>query len=342
MRFGTPGEMVLLTPVIRALSARYGSPVDVVSVGAEASALLSGQPAVGDLCLVGRRLSPYLISHTQRKLVRRLAARGPGPVWDCDATGKSASLLVRAGVDREWVALGSDFPRRDGEHHIDRWLRFVRATPPGAPEGDLSAMDAVPSYARIEVAQGWRNDLDQWFLERGIAGRPLVLMHASRRRMPRRNRIMRRAIGGPETADRSWPTDRWAQVVQMLRAREPGAMIVMTGSSIDRDFNEAILKVAGHELAVNAAGDLPLTRLLALQEHALGMVSVDADTAWTAAAVGCPVVVLYGAEDPKVNAPRGRPDSVQALSGKHEGVRSMLGIGADEVEEAWGRLRPPQ
>jgi heptosyltransferase-2/heptosyltransferase-3 len=330
--------MVLLTPVIRALSARYASPVDVVSMGAETSALLKGQQAVGDLCLVSRRQSPYWLSYTQRKLVRRLAARAVGPVWDCDATGKSASLLARAGIRDEMVALGSDYPRRDGEHHLDRWLRFVRATPAGCPEGDLAAMDAESPHASIDVAQPWRDDLDQWFLERGIAGRPLLLLHASRRRMPRRGRIVRGG-GRPEAADRNWPAERWAKVVEMLRAREPGAMIVLTGSMIDREFNESILAASGHQQAVNAANDLPIRRLLALQERALGMISVDADSAWTAAAVGCPVLVLYGANDPKVHAPRGRLNAVETLSGRHEGVRSMLGIEIKEVQEAWDRLR---
>lgn len=339
LRFGTPGEMVLLTPSIRALAARYDSPVDIVAVGADSAALLEGQPGVGDICVIGRHLQPFWASFSQRKLVRRLARRGPGPVWDCDASDKSQWLLARAGVDAEMIALGSDCPRRDGEHHLDRWLRFVHATPASGEPGDVSAMQSVPPYASIEVAQSWRAELDQWLAERGLSGRPLVLVQASRRRMPRRSRIGRSRNGPSDAMEKPWPVERWAEVVRMLRDRERGSMLVMTGEPADKDFNEAILAAAGHEQSVNAATDLPIRRLLALQERAVGMISVDADPAWMAASVGCPVLVLYGVHDPKVHEPRGPKPNVETLSGKHEGVRSMLGINARDVEECWIKLR---
>ena len=79
--------------------------------------------------------------------------------------------------------------------------------------------------------------------------------------------------------------------------------------------------------------------MLALQERAIGMISVAADPAWMAASVGCPVLVLFGVNDPKVHEPRGPKPNVETLSGKHDGVRSMLGISARDVEESWSRLR---
>jgi ADP-heptose:LPS heptosyltransferase len=339
LRFGTPGEMVLLSPSIRALAARYGSPVDIVAVGADSAAVLEGQPGVGDICVIGRHLQPYWVSYSQRKLVRRLAARQAGPVWDCDASDKSQWLLARAGVDAEMIALGSDCPRRDGEHHLDRWLRFVHATPASGEPGDVDAMRSVPPYASIEVAQSWRDELDQWLAERGLKGRPLVLLQASRRRMPRGSRIGRSRGGPPEAMEKPWPIDRWAEVVRMLRERERNAMVVLTGAPTDREFNDAILAAAGYEQSVNAANDLPITKMIALQERAIGMISVDADPAWTAAAVGCPVLVLYGVNDPKVHEPRGPKPNVETLTGEHEGVRSILGIRPRNVEEAWNKLR---
>ena len=43
------GDMVLMTPLIRSLSARYGTLVDILSTGPWTTPLLSGQPGVGSI-----------------------------------------------------------------------------------------------------------------------------------------------------------------------------------------------------------------------------------------------------------------------------------------------------
>lgn len=59
-------------------------------------------------------------------------------------------------------------------------------------------------------------------------------------------------------------------------------------------LNEAILDLTTTRRARNVARDLPLHRLLALQERAIGMISVDTGPAHSAGALGCPLVVLFG------------------------------------------------
>ena len=44
----------------------------------------------------------------------------------------------------------------------------------------------------------------------------------------------------------------------------------------------------------NAADDLPIPRLVALLARAAGLITVDSGPAHAAAAVGCPLVVLFG------------------------------------------------
>jgi len=84
-----------------------------------------------------------------------------------------------------------------------------------------------------------------------------------------------------------------------------------------------------------AASDLPLRRLLALAEIAHSMVTVDTGPAHLAAAVGCPLVVLYGDESPerwdRRNA-MGRP--VINLGGTTQGNRVDT-IDLDSVVRAW-------
>jgi len=90
---------------------------------------------------------------------------------------------------------------------------------------------------------------------------------------------------------------------------------------------------------VLAAGDqLPLRRLLALCEHATAMISIDTGPAQAAAALGCPLVVLYGAQPPTMWLPRSPTGSlVVALGGLPERSR-VDQITLDEVISAWQAL----
>ena len=90
--------------------------------------------------------------------------------------------------------------------------------------------------------------------------------------------------------------------------------------------------------ALNLACDLPIPRLLALQSRASAMISVDTGPAHTAAAVGCPVLVLFGIADPVRIAPRSRDVPVRHLVGKTAGGPSILAITVEQVLEAWQDL----
>ena len=86
------------------------------------------------------------------------------------------------------------------------------------------------------------------------------------------------------------------------------------------------------------ARELPIPRLLALQARAAGMVTVDTGPAHTAAAVGCPLVVLFGVADPVRIRPRGGDTPVEVLQAMHDGKPDMTAVSVDAVVQAWQRL----
>lgn len=65
----------------------------------------------------------------------------------------------------------------------------------------------------------------------------------------------------------------------------------------------------------NIAGDVPIPRLLALQERAAGMISVDTGPAHSAAALACPLVVLFGLDMTSLYSPRSATGPVEVLIG---------------------------
>jgi ADP-heptose:LPS heptosyltransferase len=323
------GDMVLLTPLIRSLSSRYGTTVDIVSSGPWTIPLLQGQPGVGEIHLLRNRKLPYFLNGTSQSLVATLRARGPTPTWYCDTDNLCLNLLRRAGMGDEHLLNIRDLPIRDGEHLVSHWQRFARLTPKRGSEGVPG--DAVDLNPILDVPAAERAGLDAWLAARGLADRPVLLLQ------PGNKRTMRGGLRRRPTNTKWWPEPRWAALVQELAQLHPEAAILLMGVPREHDLNDEIMTLAGVRNVHNVACDLPIPRMLALMERAVAMVSVDTGPAHAAAAVGCPVVVLFGTADPVRLCPRGRAP-VLHLAGRKGDAPSILGITVDQVVAAWEKL----
>lgn len=326
--------MVLLTALIRPLHARFGEPVDIVTSGPWSAPLLEGQPGVGEILCVRSRKTPYWLAPDQHHVVRRLRSRGAGPTWFCDANDAARPMLKRAGIPEDYIVDVKDHPLAAGEHAIEQWRRLATlspkslALPPAPPE------HAVAPGAYLRVSPRQEADVDAWLEARGLARAPLVLIQAGNKRTMRRG--LRRLAVNPKY----WPSERWAAVMLYLRARCPGHRIVLLGTGPEYRLNEELIDAARIPGVCNAADDLPIPRLVALLSRAVGLVTVDSGPAHAAAAVGCPLVVLFGRASPALYRPWGAAGAdVKVLTGRIDGEPSMLGIAAADVIEAWAGLR---
>jgi ADP-heptose:LPS heptosyltransferase len=68
------------------------------------------------------------------------------------------------------------------------------------------------------------------------------------------------------------------------------------------------------------------------------MISVDTGPAHSAAALECPLVVLFGTEDPTMYLPRSPHDSVSYIQAYEDGRLSMRAISVEDVISAWSEL----
>ena len=117
--------------------------------------------------------------------------------------------------------------------------------------------------------------------------RPLVGLHAS---------------GGREI--KQWPPEWFGEVAARL-ARERGATVVLTGASADRPLVDIVRRAMGSHAVVDLAGSLDLLPLGAVLEELDVFVSGDTGPMHLAAAVGTPVVAVFGPSDPVRYAPAG-------------------------------------
>jgi len=311
-----------------------------VTSGPWSEPLLRGQPGVGEILSVRSRKTPYWLSPDQRRVVGRLRARGVGPTWFCDAGDAARPLLVRAGIPEEFIVDVKNHPLLPGEHATEQWRRLAQITPAAivaavnGAAADAAALAAVTPGCYLEVNDQQRIDLDAWLQARGLSATPLILIQIGNKR------TMRRGLRRLAVNHKYWPNERWAEVLRHVRQQCPDHAIVLLGTGPEYALNQEVAALANITRLYNAAEDLPIPRLVALLARATGLITVDSGPAHAAAAVGCPLVVLFGKALPSLYRPWGSAAAdVKVLCGQIAGEPDMLGIESRSVIAAWSGLK---
>ena len=124
---------------------------------------------------------------------------------------------------------------------------------------------------------------------------------------PTSRRIGVHVSGGRES--KQWHLDRFAAVAAEL-ARRYHATIVLTGSTADRPMVDTVKRALAGTPLVDAAGAFDLPTLAALLASLDVLVTGDTGPMHLAAAMGTPVVALFGPSDSRRYGPRGSPHRV--------------------------------
>lgn len=331
VRFGRLGDMVLQTPLLHLLHCRYGRPCRLLTSGPWSVELYAGNPDIEQIWQLRTRHAPFLLSPERWRLVRQLRQHR-GPVYISEDSNrqlpKIRRLLALSGIARERCLFIDQFPAECDEHWVDRLLRFAQATPP-AYAAELPTLPGDRwSAPRLHVGPGDREDREAWLRQRRLAGHPLVLLQPGNKRAIKWGRARQEDF-------KAWPIPRWAALLQRMHAHLPAARLLLCGSPDERRLLQDIRAAAAMECVEIAADDLPLRRLMAVLETAHSMISVDTGPAHIAAAVGCPLVVLYGTESPKRWSRRSPGNSPVIELGGAPLQRAVADIPLESVVRAW-------
>ena len=142
----------------------------------------------------------------------------------------------------------------------------------------------------------------------------LVLPDSARERAERRlGRRTGRPLAGVHVSGgrlvKQWDPSRFADVAARL-VKNDGARILLTGSAGDRPMVEQVKAVLPADDVIDVAGDASLLELAALIERCDVFVTGDTGPMHLAAAVGTPIVAVFGPSDPRRYAPSGPADRV--------------------------------
>ncbi|MBK6781335.1 MAG: lipopolysaccharide heptosyltransferase II [Gemmatimonadetes bacterium] len=268
VRFSSLGDVVLTTPLIRALRARHPAATLSALTKQGWAPLLSANPHLDEVISVapGQSLVPLARALRAARYTHLLDLHGsvrtrvlrllvPGPWTGFDARRGPRQRLIRQHEDR--------YPDR-----VPVAERYFEAA---------AALDVVPDGgpAELFVSPAAEARAEAWLLRVGLdLDAPLAVL-----------------IPGAAHATKRWPVRHWRRLASDLVRR--GWRVALLGGGGDRVVAAEIATAAGRR-AASSAGELDLQASGALLRRAAVAVSGDTGPMHLATAVGTPVVALFG------------------------------------------------
>ena len=331
------GDMVMLTSLLQFLHRRYRRPCQVIGTGSWTASVYEGNPDVARVWSFGRHI-PFPLSFNWPNLARALRAGDPGPIYVCERHYRQLPrirrMLALSGVNARRCVFICDDPERLDRHFIDLLVSFGERTPPALRATDYPLPPGHREWApRLQVSDSERSERDAWLTQRGWSGRQIILVQPGNHRSMSRRRARWRRLN---TDDKAWPVEHWVALLKLVHVRMPAAIILLRGAPLEAPMLRYIQAAVGIE-SVAVAG-LGLRPFFALCESAHSMISVDTGPAHAAAALGVPLVVMFGAHLPGYWSPRSSSTSpVLAVGGPPASTR-VDQIGVETVFDAWCTL----
>jgi lipopolysaccharide heptosyltransferase II len=313
------GDALLATPMLGALRRAYPTAYIVAAVGRWARPALTGNPGLDSLLDLESVGVGHLSPASYLRALRRLRAGRFDLALVLDRTPVLtalpllAGIPVRAGIDSagRGFPLNVRVPWLEVEHEAHLFLRIATAL---GLETEGAALRFVPSPADHRAAAAlWR--------EAGLEGRRAVAMAPGGGANP-----------GTTMLGKRWPAARFAALADALQG-EHGLAVLLTGASDDRAVVEEVARQM-RTPAVDLAGRTAFGALGAVLARCDLFAGNDSGPMHLAAAVGIPVLAIFGPTDPAVYAPFTR----QAIVLRGPQGRDTAEVSVDEAKEAAGRL----
>jgi heptosyltransferase-2 len=268
VRFSSIGDILLTTPLLRALRQRHPAARITILTKQAYTPLLSDNPRLNEV--IGLEAGGSLASLAS-------LLRAASYTHHLDLHGNLRSLALRALVPARW----SGYPKhrlarallirnkrnyyRDWRPVPERYFRAARGldvTPDGGP----------PEFFLGSAAE---QQATAWLATTGLPSKRTLIAIAP----------------GAAHATKRWPPEHWQTLLSRIVA--DGFSVILVGGPDDAQLGAALTRSAPPGVA-NAAGILGLQETGALLRRAAALVSGDTGVMHMATGVGTPVVALFG------------------------------------------------
>jgi heptosyltransferase II len=284
------GDAILALPALRAVRAKFP----------EAHIAIVARPYVADIYRgqgVADELIPYDPNGSHRGWSgrERLAAELRAKQFDC-------ALLLQNAFDAAWLAWRAGIPERIGYARDARSLLLTKAIPVPKP-GEIPAHEKF-YYLELLRRAGWIQQLqDDTHITLQVSDEQAERAEATLRTAGARADVPRIAVGAGASygSAKCWPPDRFAKALQQFTTHQD-ADIILFGTPTEAEVSTAIAAGIGRP-PINLTGETTIADLPALLSRCQLFLGNDSGAMHVAAAVGLPVVAVFGPTDPHGTAP---------------------------------------
>ena len=300
------GDIVLALPALRALRMSFPEAKISWLIRPEFAQLIENHPHLNEVITFDRKLLGKAWFHPGAfgaliSLFRKLRRSKFDAVFDFQGLFRTASLAWLSGCKKRFgMANAREFatifythkvPQNiESIHMVDYYLKIIQA----AGASDFGVDFVFPQNPGAEDSVG------KLLTSRGIQDDYAVL------------------ISGSVHQDKCWPPERFAQLADKISSRY-GLSIVATGSASESDIVEKVKEKANVPIA-SLAGQTSLSQIVALLKRAKLVVSNDTGPGHIAAALGVPLVLMFGRVNPARLEPYRRKHCVMAIESDGRGI----------------------
>ncbi len=295
------GDVIQTLPMVEALKEYYPQALMDWVVEEEASDVLVGHPALNRVIVSRRKSWPkqffqkgerWATIHEIQKFIRDLRYHRYDWIIDNHGIFKSGLLVLlsrgrrkigyqaRPGIADEgsYLFTNERYPALDIEKHaLERYLDLVRQLGVPSKKGTF----------HYPVSAALRQKGEEILQKGGLFEGPRVVIHPL-----------------AKWATKNWPRKNFTQLADLLIQK--GVSVIFTGSKEDQGIVEEIAtQMESSPKMLNLSGQTSLKELAAVFSLADAILTTDTGPMHLAAAVGAPLIVLFGPTAPWRTGPYG-------------------------------------
>ncbi|MDA3961351.1 MAG: glycosyltransferase family 9 protein [Planctomycetota bacterium] len=310
IRVGALGDTVMTLPLLERAAAHCGAPCDVIGHPLWVRELTRGSDWIGEVHALGSTKVPAWLHPGLRRLRAWLKQRPAAPI--IIAEHRELSHRLCAGLGEVITMRGRDEQLR-GLHQVEQMQVL----------GDAAGFAAFEPAPRLTIPAGEQAAMAKQIATQIPGDGPLLCIQLGS------NFTLRGRKADRASNIKWWPLERWISALRQITSAIPTLRILGLGAPAEAPLVVELMRQAPDLPMANLAG-ANLPELFAQLRCSTCMLSVDTGPAHVAAALGTPVVVLFGATDPRVNRPWGGHAPVRVLT-------SPADAPEEPGEDGWAR-----
>jgi heptosyltransferase-1 len=289
------GDVIQALPVLRLLKLHFRDAEIFWWIDSALAPLLEGDPDLAGLVFFERRRwsKPQHWPEMLRS-IHSLRAQNFDLVIDLQCLLRSAAF---AWLARGKFLVGLDNPREGGREGARLFYDFVA---PRSPDDT----HAVERYLSILKALGMPVHKNfQWLPERP------AISAAVKSKWKTEGTKWIALQSGARWNNKRWPVENFAELVRLLAKKFPEIHFAIIGSTDDKPLGEIISRAEPNRV-LNLCGETSLPEMIEWLRLCDLLVTNDTGPMHVAAALGKPLVALFGPTDPRSTGPYGQLENV--------------------------------